>query len=92
MTVSRDATDLLGVDITSITPKELDNHIEKLKEYRKQHTGQKNMSSNECSMLLMMCISEKNARSSTSLGKRAIWIAVISCIVSAAGIIFPLFR
>lgn len=74
--------ELYNTDITSLTDKQLENYINKLKRYRVEKTRCHDLSANECGILLIIASAEKSSRASSYLAKVSILIAVSGIILS----------
>lgn len=66
----------------SLKDSELSELIQQIKEYRIEKTQNNSMSTNECNMLLALIYGEQSSRSSAKLAKTAIYVSVLSLIVS----------
>lgn len=74
--------ELYNKEITSLSSKDLDNHINNIKKFRIEKTDCHGLSAIECSILLTIANTEKINRSNSNLAKVSIVIAIISVLTT----------
>jgi hypothetical protein len=73
-------------DIFSLSETELKNHMREIAQYRLSRPDWPPVTANECNYLLLLAHGELQNRSTTRMGKIAIAIAVVSALITAAGL------